>query len=118
MIRLILFILVINKAIAKIDKITEILPYKLVDYIDDLKDENLDANQKILILAQNKITSNPFINFINYLNDRTSKVWYNYKVIYNQLFKSKNEDLNEKLDIISATLINTYRTILNYKDEI
>ena len=33
--------------IAKIDKITEILPYKLINYNDDLKDENLDAIQLI-----------------------------------------------------------------------
>ena len=123
MIKLILFILVINKAIAfdcqkkltiaKIDKITEILPYKLIDYIDDIKDENLDAIQKIENLAQNKITPNPFINFINYLNDRTSIVWYNDKVTFNQLFKSTNEDFNEKLDIISVTLINS-RDETNY----
>ena len=128
MIKLILFILVINKAIAfdcqkkltiaKIDKITEILPYKLIDYIDDIKDENLDAIQKIENLAQNKITPNPFINFINYLNDRTSKVWYNDKVTFNQLFKSTNEDFNKKLDIISVSLINTYSTILNYINDI
>ena len=57
MIRLILFIVLMNKAIAlecqltiaKLDKITEILPYKLIDYIDDIKDENLDAIQKIEI---------------------------------------------------------------------
>ena len=89
--------------IAKIDKITEILPYKLIDYIDDIKDENLDAIQKIENLAQNKITPNPFLNFINYLNDRTSKVWYNDKVTFNQLFKSTNEDFNKKLDIISVS---------------
>ena len=128
MIKLILFILVINKAIAfdcqkkltiaKIDKITEILPYKLIDYIDDIKDENLDAIQKIENLAQNKITPNPFINFINYLNDRTSKVWYNDKVTFNQLFKSTNEDFNKKLDIINVSLINTYSTILNYINDI
>ena len=128
MIKLILFILVINKAIAfdcqkkltiaKIDKITEILPYKLIDYIDDIKDENLDAIQKIENLAQNKITPNPFINFINYLNDRTSKVWYNDKVTFNQLFKSTNEDFNKKLYIISVSLINTYSTILNYINDI
>ena len=128
MIKLILFILVINKAIAfdcqkkltiaKIDKITEILPYKLIDYIDDIKDENLDAIQKIENLAQNKITPNPFINFINYLNDRTSKVWYNDKVTFNQLFKYTNEDFNKKLDIISVSLINTYSTILNYINDI
>ena len=85
MIRLILFILVINKAIAfdcqnkltiaKIDKITEILPCKLIDNIDDIKDENLEAILKIENIAQNKITPNPFKNFINYLNDRSSKVW-------------------------------------------
>ena len=56
MIRLILFILEINKAIAfdcqkkltiaKIDKITEILPYKLIDYTD----ENLDAIQLIKLV--------------------------------------------------------------------
>ena len=78
MIRLILLILVIKKAfafdwqkltIAKLDKITEILPYKLIDYIDDIKDENINAIQKIEILVQKKITTNPFINFINYLND-------------------------------------------------
>ena len=128
MIKLILFILVINKAIAfdcqkkltiaKIDKITKILPYKLIDYIDDIKDENLDAIQKIENLAQNKITPNPFINFINYLNDRTSKVWYNDKVTFNKLFKSTNEDFNKKLDIISVSLINTYSTILNYINDI
>ena len=128
MIKLILFILVINKAIAfdcqkkltiaKIDKITEILPYKLIDYIDDIKDENLDAIQKIENLAQNKITPNPFINFINYLNDRNSKVWYNDKVTFNQLFKYTNEDFNKKLDIISVSLINTYSTILNYINDI
>ena len=128
MIKLILFILVINKAIAfdcqkkltiaKIDKITEILPYKLIDYIDDIKDENLDAIQKIENLAQNKITPNPFINFINYLNDRTSKVWYNDKVTFNQLFKYTNEDFNKKLDIISVSLINTYSTIFNYINDI
>ena len=80
--------------IAKIDKITEILPYKL---IDDIKDENLDAIQKIENLAQNKITPNPFINFINYLNDRTSKVWNNDKVTFNQLFKSTYEVLMRNL---------------------
>ena len=46
-IRLILFFLVINKAIAfvfqklsfaKLDKITEILRYQLIDYIDEIKD--------------------------------------------------------------------------------
>ena len=118
MIRLILFILVINKAIAfdcqkkltiaKIDKITEILPYKLIDYIDDIKDENLDAIQKIENLAQNKITPNPFINFINYLNEKTSKLWYHEKVTFNQLFKSTNEDLNKKIDIISVTYLQIY----------
>ena len=128
MIRLILLILVINKAIAfdcqknlaiaKIDKITEILPYKLIDYIDDIKDENLDAIQKIEYLAQNNITPNPFINFINYLNDRTSKIWYNDKVTFNQLFKYTNEDFNKKLDIISVSLINTYSTIFNYINDI
>ena len=126
MIRLILLIVLINKAfalecqltIAKLDKITEILPYKLIDYIDDIKDENLDAIQKIENLVQNKITPNPFINFINYLNDKTSKVWYNDRVTFNQLFKSTNEDFNEKLDIISVTLINSYSTILNHIDDI
>ena len=48
-------------------------------------------------LVQNKITPNPFINFINYLNDKTSKVWYNDRVTLNQLFKSTNEDFNENL---------------------
>ena len=79
MIRLILFILVVYKAIAfecqkltiaTLDKIKEILPYKLIDYIDDIKDENLDAI-KIENLVENKITTNPFINFIDYLNDKT-----------------------------------------------
>ena len=42
-----------------------------------MKDENLHAIQKIENLVQNKITSNPFINFIQYLNDKTSKVWFN-----------------------------------------
>ena len=89
----------------------------MIDYIDDIKDENLDAIQKIENLVQNKITPNPFINFINYLNDKTSKVWYNDRVTFNQLFKSTNEDFNEKLDIISVTLINTYSTKLNYIDD-
>ena len=93
MIRLIPFILVINKAIAfdcrkltiaKLDKFTETLPYKLIDYIDDIIDENLDAIQKIENLAQDKITQNPFINYINYLNDKTSKVWYNDKETFNK----------------------------------
>ena len=56
MIRLILLISVINKdiafdcqklTIAKIDKITEILPFKYIDYIDAKKMKNLAAIQKI-----------------------------------------------------------------------
>ena len=42
-----------------------------------MKDENLHAIQKIENLVQNKITSNPFIYFIQYLNGKTSKVWFN-----------------------------------------
>ena len=61
---------------AKLDKITEIIPYKLIDYIDDIKNEKLDAIQKIENLVQNNITPNPFINFINYLNNKTSKVFF------------------------------------------
>ena len=30
-----------------------------------------------------------------------------------QIFKSANEDLNYKLDIIRVTLLNTYSTIIN-----
>ena len=72
--------------IAKLDKITEILPYKLIDNIDDIKEENLDVIQKIENFVQNKINTNPFKNYINYLNDKISKVWYNKKVTFGQLF--------------------------------
>ena len=72
----------------------------MIDYIDDIKDENLI--QKIENLVQYKITPNPFINFINYLNEKISKVWYNDTVTFKNLFKLTNEDNNQKLDIISV----------------
>ena len=39
--------------------------------MDDLKDENLDAIQKIENIEQNKINLNPLINYFNY---KTGKV--------------------------------------------
>ena len=109
MTRFIVLILLINTAIAsendkckliltKLDKITETLPYKLIDDIDDIRNENIVTIQKIDNLLQITKTTNLFINFIQDLNDKTEKVWYNDKRTVNQLFKSSHEGLNEKLD--------------------
>ena len=130
MTRFIVLILIINTAIAfendkckkliltKLDKITETLPYKLIDHFDDIRNENIDTIQKIDNLLQDKKTSNPFINFIQDLNDKTENVWYNDKRTINQLFKSSHEDFNKKLDIIFVTILNTYSTTINQISDI
>jgi len=63
-------------------------------------------------------TTNPFINLIQDLNDKTENVWYNDKRTINQLFKSSHEDFNKKLDIIYVTILNTYSTTINQISDI